>query len=923
MLLILAVFVLPAVCGVTARADTLVASGGDGKLTWEVTQTGTDAEGEPQYKLKVTKPSTSGGFMPDWSNSSPPPWKAYLQNVTEVYVGEGFHHIGNFAFRGSPSKGGKLQTVTIDTFGKGSPGEIGEYAFAFQPNLTSLDIGDNLYGIKAYAFQGDTGLKKVVISQNIMVYLEEGVFKDCSGLENIAINCNNIGTLAFQNCTSLRELTLSAQGNVGLNAFDNCPAITTVRYTHTRSWWDQINFKAGNEDLTGATIVCEPETVWIHNGTFPDPVLRRKIKPYDNIYQNGALEKAERDAIKSLDLSGENLKNGTGINLLTALTELHINNIDSTASSVKELDLSGLSKLRQLQIVSQTFTKVNISGCPLLVTAVLYGEQQVSSPLVAYGKGSSMLLMLNGKQDTVILGETATFLKSSALRTACKAYLDDDDLLSIKEILSITDISIPDGDPSVTALNGIMYLTRLKTLTVHGTGIKRLDLNMNTRLTSVDVSRNKLTSLNLPGSDSLAKLRCYGNDLSAVSISNNPLLCAAGETAPVQKKDGTISYLLYSAGGNTLAVDQDTVVMQPPVITAQPKDVTVTLGEKATFTVEARGGDLQYQWYYRTYPGGPWSAVKAASGKTASYSLTTAERHNGYQYYCKLTDADGTSETRAVTLKVKPKITTQPKAQTVTIGNKVTFTVAAEGKDLEYLWFYRTGEDAVWKNVTAASGSTASYTLTTAQRHDGYQYHCRVKSGSVYTNSKTVTLKVKPKFTTQPKGVTVTLGQDASFTAKANGAKRYQWYYRTSSSGSWKAISAASGKTETYTLTTAERHNGYQYRCKATINSSYAYSSTVTLKVLPKITTQPKAQTVTAGKQVTFTVAAKGKTPLSYQWYYKKNADAEWKEITAASGKTAAYTLTTEARHNGYQYRCRVTSGSVYSVSKAVTLTVK
>ena len=96
---------------------------------------------------------------------------------------------------------------------------------------------------------------------------------------------------------------------------------------------------------------------------------------------------------------------------------------------------------------------------------------------------------------------------------------------------------------------------------------------------------------------------------------------------------------------------------------------------------------------------------------------------------------------------------------------------------------------------------------------------------------------------------------------------------------------------------------------------------TVTLKVKPKFTTQPKGVTVTLGQDASFTAKADG--AKSYQWYYKKNADAEWKAITAASGKTASYTLKTEARHNGYQYRCRVTSGDVYTNSKAVTLTVK
>ena len=104
-------------------------------------------------------------------------------------------------------------------------------------------------------------------------------------------------------------------------------------------------------------------------------------------------------------------------------------------------------------------------------------------------------------------------------------------------------------------------------------------------------------------------------------------------------------------------------------------------------------------------------------------------------------------------------------------------------------------------------------------------------AGSVYTNTVTLTVNGKPVITTQPTSKTVTAGATAQFKVAATGATSYQWYYRTSSSGSWKAVSAASGKTSTYSLTTEARHNGYQYRCKVMNATSYVYTSIVTLKV--------------------------------------------------------------------------------------------
>ncbi len=69
--------------------------------------------------------------------------------------------------------------------------------------------------------------------------------------------------------------------------------------------------------------------------------------------------------------------------------------------------------------------------------------------------------------------------------------------------------------------------------------------------------------------------------------------------------------------------------------------------------MKATGGSLTYQWYYRTGSGGEWKAVSAASGKTATYTLTTAARHNGYQYRCLVKNAAGKVYSSIVKLTVK------------------------------------------------------------------------------------------------------------------------------------------------------------------------------------------------------------------------------------------------------------------------------
>ena len=534
----------------------------------------------------------------------------------------------------------------------------------------------------------------------------------------------------------------------------------------------------------------------------------------------------------------------------------------------------------------------------------------------------------------------------------------------------------------ITNAKGIEKFTKLERLVLWDNSLTSLDVTKNTELTYLDLDNNQLKKLDLSKNTKLQTLYINNNQIAYLRLVNNTAMTSSLASQSVTGKKGcqygseylfdlsalmpksmlkfvTLSNSSYSLDTSTGVVTMNSpassfsysfntgnsntgslyvtiyvdeyVSISKPAISTQPASVTVSTGEKATFTVKATGGQLKYQWQYRKSSSDSWTNV-STNGTSKTYTLTTAARHNGYQYRCVVKNLAGSVKTKVVTLTVtnKPIITKQPVNTDAAVGETVQLKVTATGKELKYQWQYRKSSSDSWANVSAASGKTATYTLTTAARHNGYQYRCRVKNsyGTVY--SKVITLTVgKPIIKIQPANTTVAKGAIATFTVTAAGSNlKFQWYYRTSSSASWKKVSVSNATTyQLYSsalqIPVTKSVHGYQYRCVITNKYGKATSKTVTLLVKngPVIKTQPASQTVYAGDTVKFTVKATG-TSLTYKWQYRKSSSGSWTDVSTGGNK-ATYSLTTAERHNGYQYRCIINNAYGKVVTKVVTLKVK
>ncbi len=183
-----------------------------------------------------------------------------------------------------------------------------------------------------------------------------------------------------------------------------------------------------------------------------------------------------------------------------------------------------------------------------------------------------------------------------------------------------------------------------------------------------------------------------------------------------------------------------------------------------------------------------------------------------------------------------------------------------------------------------------------------------------------------PKVTAHAERASVTVGETFKITADASGAGalQYQWQSRKNSSAEWTNSGQSGAKTATLSVATSAGLHGWQFRCVVTEKSGRkAYSNTVTVSLVPKITTQPANKTVEVGDTLTYTITATGKAKLTYQWQSRKNSSAEWTNSGQSGAKSANLSVATTAGLHGWQFRCVVTDGNGQKAySKPVTVSL-
>ena len=409
---------------------------------------------------------------------------------------------------------------------------------------------------------------------------------------------------------------------------------------------------------------------------------------------------------------------------------------------------------------------------------------------------------------------------------------------------------------------------------------------------------------------------------------------ATSNTLTVEFKAYRLGYLyrceITDADGNTVVSDAAVLAaleLDLEILT-QPVSYVGAVNDDVTFTVEATGNGLVYEWFFSDNGGETWAKSYSPGYMTNTLAPILRAYRDGNMYKCVVTDVLGNSvESDAVSMTVKASdivIVTQPQPVINAIsGALYGFSVVAEGDNLTYRWELSTDGGETWQESWNQGYNTPNLSVRMNPNRDGNLYRCAITSGqklTVYTDAVVLDMQdPSVELIGQSGSLYITAGTTATFTVEAEGMDlTYLWYRSDDKGTTWYQTYLSGYNTNTLSFT-AQANRAAMYMCKITDGSgTVVWSSTVKLQVLSeelKILTQPVSATCANGETVTFHVDAQGDS-LKYQWYSFDGV--EWKMSYLPGYNTDTFSFKVSATRAAKVYKCVITDAAGNTVETDV-----
>ena len=302
-----------------------------------------------------------------------------------------------------------------------------------------------------------------------------------------------------------------------------------------------------------------------------------------------------------------------------------------------------------------------------------------------------------------------------------------------------------------------------------------------------------------------------------------------------------------------------------------------------------------------------WVSGTPAVATITSAGLATGVGTGTTQITAALSGVTSPGDTLTVTTATLQSIAVTPNPATVLAGNTLQFVATGTFSD--------SSQQDLTASVTWTSSDPTIATISASGLATGAAPGGPVTIKAAFNSvsgTASLTVQAPPLIFTQPANLTVSEGQTATFMVSVTGTApfTYQWQENNGN------ISGATSSSYTTAPTTvADNGDTFDVIVQNSLGSTTSNTATLTVIVPPSITTQPLSQTVGVGQTATFTVAASGTAPLTYQW---QENGANIAGATSATHTTLAATTS----DNGATFDVIVTNSAGTQTSAAATLTV-
>ncbi len=308
---------------------------------------------------------------------------------------------------------------------------------------------------------------------------------------------------------------------------------------------------------------------------------------------------------------------------------------------------------------------------------------------------------------------------------------------------------------------------------------------------------------------------------------------------------------------------------------------------------------------YHKGAGKGWARIAdIKDGSTVNYTDTTAESGTTYTYTVRAYNKDTMSDWNSTKSLMRISDTTLTGASNITSGVQVKWSQVTGATG--YI-VYRKGAGKGWGRIAdIKSGSTVSYTDTTAASGTTYTYTVRAYNGNTMGDWHSAKSVMRISDTTLTGASNITSGVQVKW-SQVTGATGYIVYRKGAGKGWARIADIKNGSTVSYTDTTAASGTTYTYTVRAYNGSTMGdWHSTKSVKRLsdPKLTSASK---VSGGINVRWT----GVTGATGYIVYRKSGSGSWGRIAdIKSGSTVSYTDRTAKAGTTYTYTVRAYSGS-------------